>query len=126
MDFCSFAPHTNTHFSTDRTIHDVTPAAKLCQVLSLPPPFQRHISLSSDCTDLPAHTVTCVSLSPTRVFTLDLVVTYCGHFLLRYSHGTLFCNLLNALRHLRPLTCVCSCVSQPPRGYNFQTFRSSL
>jgi len=36
------------------------------------------------------------------------VVTYSGHFLLRYSHGTFICNLLNARRRLRPLTCVCS------------------
>jgi len=43
-----------------------------------------------------------------------------------YSHGTFFCNVLNALRPIRPLMCVCSYVSQPPRGYIFQTFRSSL
>jgi len=34
------------------------------------------------------------------------VVTYSGHFLLRFSHGTFFCNFLNARRRLHPLTCV--------------------
>jgi hypothetical protein len=52
------------------------------------------------------------------------VVTNSGHFLLRYSHGTFFCNDLNALRRLHPLTCVY--VSQPPRRYIFRSFRSSL
>jgi hypothetical protein len=47
------------------------------------------------------------------------VVTYSGHFLLRYSHGTFFCNVLNALRRLRPLTCVRSYVSQPPAWLHF-------
>jgi len=92
--------------------------------------------LPIDCTDLPAHTVTCVSASPTRVymrsssrrfsayFVLSArsrvcvhrrVVTYSGHFLLRCSHGTFFCNVLNALRRLRPLTCVCVSMSLSPR-----------
>ena len=44
----------------------------------------------------------------------------------RYSHGTFFCNVPNALGRLRSLTCVCSYVSQPPRGYIFRRFRSSL
>ena len=92
--------------------------------------------LPIDCTDLPAHTVTCVSASPTRVymrsssrrfsayFVLSArsrvcvhrrVVTYSGHFLLRCSHGTFFCNVLTALRRLRPLTgvCVFVCLSTP-------------
>jgi len=50
------------------------------------------------------------------------VVTYSGHFLLRYSHGTFFCNLLNALHRLRPLTCVCS----TPAWLHLRTFRSLL
>jgi len=90
--------------------------------------------LPNDYTDLPAHTVTCVSASPTRVYTRPSpgrfstcfilsarshvcvhrhVVTYSGHFLLRYSHGTFFCNLLNALRRLRPITCVFVCLKTP-------------
>jgi hypothetical protein len=51
------------------------------------------------------------------------VVTYSGHFLLRYSHDTFFYNVLNARRRLRPLTCV---FAQPPRDYIFRTFPSSL
>jgi len=99
--------------------------------------------LPNDYTDLPAHTVTCVSASPTRVYTRPSpgrfstcfilsarshvcvhrhVVTYSGHFLLRYSHGTFFCNLLNALHRLRPLTCVCS----TPAWLHLRTFRSLL
>jgi len=34
--------------------------------------------------------------------------------------------LLHVFRRLCPLTCVCFCVSEPPRGYIFWTFRSSL
>ena len=85
--------------------------------------------LPNDYTDLPTHIVTCVSASSTHVFTRDRLledsprvssflpdrvcvhrrmVTYSGHFLLRYSHGTFFCNVLNARRRLRPLKCVCS------------------
>jgi hypothetical protein len=63
---------------------------------------------------------------PDRVCVHRRIVTYSGHFLLRYSHGTFFCNVLNTLRRLRPLTCVCSYVSQPLCGYIFQTFPSSL
>jgi hypothetical protein len=49
-----------------------------------------------------------------RVCVHHRVVTYSGHFLFRYSHGTFFCNVLNALRRLRPLTGVCSlCISTP-------------
>jgi hypothetical protein len=70
----------------------------------------------STCSVLSARSHVCVNC---------LVVTYSGHFLLRYSHGT-FCNVLNALRRFRPLTSVCSYVSQPPRGYIFRTDRSSL
>ena len=51
-------------------------------------------------------------------------VTYSGHFVLRYSHETFFCHLLYMFRRLCPLTCVC--VSQPPRGYIFWSFRSLL
>ena len=64
------------------------------------------------------HSLTCVSLNLR-------VVTYSGYFLLRFSHGAFFCNVLNALR-LRPFTCVCSYVFQPPRGYIFRAFPSSL
>jgi hypothetical protein len=48
MDFCSFffVPHTNPHFWTDRTTHDVTSASTLSHLLRLPPSFQRHISLA--------------------------------------------------------------------------------
>jgi len=63
---------------------------------------------------------------PDRMCVHRRVVTYSGHFLLRYSHETFFCNVLNTLRRLRPLKCVCSYVSQPPRGYIFRTFPSSL
>jgi hypothetical protein len=66
---------------------------------------------------------TCFDLCPLACLHRH-VVTYSGNFLLRYSHGTFFCNVLNALRYLHPLTCVY--VSQPPRGYIFRTFRSSL
>jgi hypothetical protein len=31
----------------------------------------------------------------------------------RYSHGTFFCNVLNALRRLRPITCVFQCLPTP-------------
>jgi len=99
--------------------------------------------LPNDYTDLPTHIVTCVSASSTHVFTRDRLledsprvssflpdrvcvhrrmVTYSGHFLLRYSHGTFFCNVFNALRRLRPLTGVCSYESQPPHGYIFGHF----
>jgi len=96
----------------------------------LPPPFQRHISLAEWLHRLASqHSHVHVCIANTRVhmrpssgrfstcFVLSArsrvcvhsrVVTYSGHFLLRYSHGTFFCNVLNARRRLRPLTCVCS------------------
>ena len=50
---------------------------------------------------------TCFVLAAcSRVCVHRRVVIYCGHFLLRYSHGTFFRNLLNVLRRLRPPTCV--------------------
>jgi len=85
--------------------------------------------LPNDCTDLPANSHVHVCVANTRVhmrlssgrfstcFVLSArsrvcfhrrVVTYSGHFLVRYSRGTFSCNGLNARRRLRPLTCVCS------------------
>jgi hypothetical protein len=78
--------------------------------------YMRPSGRFSTCFVLSAHSYVCVHRR---------MVTYSGHFLLHYSHGTFFCNLLNVLRHLRPITCVCLCVLQPPRGYIFWTFRSS-
>ena len=117
-------------------------------IVSPPPPFQRHTSLAEWLHRLASphsHVRVCVAntrvymrpssrrfsacfvlAARSRVCVHRRVVTYCGHFLLRYSHGTFFFNVLNALRRLRPLTCVCSYVSQPPRCYIFRTFRSSL
>jgi hypothetical protein len=43
-----------------------------------------------------------------RVYVHCHVVTYSRHFLLRYSHGTFFCNVLNVRLRLHPLTDVCS------------------
>jgi hypothetical protein len=101
---------------------------------AFPRPSSDIFPLPIDCTDLPANIVTCVSASPTRVYMRPSsprvsssarsrvcvhcrVVTYSRPFLLRYSHGTFFCNVLNALRRLRPLTCVCSCLSIPPPAW---------
>jgi len=135
--FSLFAPHTNPHFWTDRTTHDVTSASTFCHLFRLLPPFQRHISLAGWLhRPASAHTHVRVYVANTRVymrpssgrfctcFVLSAwsrvcvrvhrrVVTYSGNFLLRYSHGTFFCNILNALRRLRPLTCVCVCVCVP-------------
>jgi len=132
MDFCLFVPHTNPHFWTDRTTHYVTSASILCHLR----PSSDIFPLPNDYTDLPVHT-DMICATQLCVFTLDClleesprvssslparvcvhhhVVTYSRHFLLRYSHATFFCNLLNALRHLRPLArararvCVCVCV----------------
>jgi hypothetical protein len=99
------------------------------------PPFQWHISLAEwlhRLTSPHCHVRICVAntsvyMGPSSgrfstCFVLSArsracvhrgMVTYFWHFLLRYSHGTFFCNLLNALRRLRSLTSVCSCVSQP-------------
>ena len=94
------------------------------------PPFQQHISLAEWLHRLASqhsHVHVCVAnprvhMRPSsgrfstcfilsarsRVCVHCRVVTYSGHFLLHYSHGTFFCNVLNACRRLRPLTCVCS------------------
>jgi len=57
---------------------------------------------------------------------LDISVFAIYMICVRYLHGTFFCDVLNALRLLRPLTCVCSYVSQPACRYIFRTFRSLL
>jgi len=41
------------------------------------------------------------------------VVTYSENFVLRCSHGAIFCNFLNVLRRLCPITCVYLCLSTP-------------
>jgi len=141
--FSLLAPHTKPHFWSNRTTQTLPPPPHFVTFSAFPRPSSDVFPLPIDCTDLPANTVTCVSASPTRVYMRPSsprvssslpdrvcvhcrVVTYSRHFLLRYSHGTFFCNVLNALRRLRPLTCVCSCLSTPPRGYIFRTFPSSL
>jgi len=72
MDFFRFplfAPHTNPHFWTDRTTHDVTSASTFCHLLRLPPPFQRHIFLSEWLHRLAsAHSHVRVCVANTRVY----------------------------------------------------------
>ena len=105
--FSLFAPHTNPHFRTDRTTHDVTSASTFCHLFRLPPPFQRHISLAERLHRLASqHSHVHVCVANTRVH-------------MRPSSGRFStCFVLSA----RSRVCVCS----PPRGYIFPTFPSSL
>jgi hypothetical protein len=68
--------------------------------------------LPNDCTDLTAHTVTCVSASPTRVLTWDRLLEDSP----RVSSSLPDCVCV----------CVCVCVCLPPRGHIFRTFPSLL
>ena len=130
MDFCSFSFVCTSYKCTflnrsDNTWRQLRLHITSSQPSSALPATHFHCRMTN--TDLPAHMVTCVSASPTRVymrsssrrfsayFVLSArsrvcvhrrVVTYSGHFLLRFLHGTFFCNFLNVRRRLHSLTCV--------------------
>jgi len=148
MDLCLFFFVCTSYKSTFLNRSENTWRHLRLHIMSPCPPFQWHISLAEWLhwlASLHNHVRICVTntsvyMGPSSgrfstYFVLSArshacvhcrVVTYSRHLLLCYSHGTFFCNLRNTLLRLRPLTCVCLCLSQPPRGYIFRTFRSLL
>ena len=142
--FSSFVPHTNPHFWTDRTTHDVTSASTFCHLF---PP-----SSTLPATYFPCR-VTAQTCQPTQS-------RACLHSQHACSHETVFWKILHMFRPLCPIACVFTATwlripdisffaidmgpssvtfstrvgvsahsrvcAQPPRCYIFWTFRSSL
>jgi hypothetical protein len=133
MDLCLFFFVCTSYKSTFLNRSDNTWRHLRLHIMSPCPPFQWHISLAEWLHRLASphsHVRICVTntsvyMGPSSgrfstCFILSArsracvhcrVVTYSRHLLLCYSHGTFFCNLLNTLLRLRPLTCVCVFVS---------------
>jgi len=109
-------------------------------------PSSEIFPLPNDCTDLPANTVTCMSASPTRVFTWDRLLEDYPRVSSSLPDRVCVCVFTAAWLHfpdisffaidMRPSSITFStCVgvsahsrvcAQPPRGYIFRIFRSSL